>query len=900
MNITTITLRSPVTQSAAPFSFGQGFKKGDVSASVALDIANYQVEPTCLWNDGSVKMATISGRVDLLSNVSKVISISTGTPPSGAALTSANIVTAAPAASVQCGALGTVNLSSLLASPFRTLYSGPEMVECHYRSDIGSSLMSVWFHVRLFADGRLWIRVVVENCYLDNGAGGLSANTVQNYIPTVIVGGSTVFSNGGVSLEHPTGTRWKADGWIGGDPQVEVYAIDIDYLRSTKLVPNYALGSMGEPALSTLVEAYTPESIGSHFRLMGGTGYQAQIGILPAWCALYVATGDVRARRSVLANSGHINSYAIAFRDKTTNLPIKPSVFPNWSIYGSGGSGGTASSAGSGGDVRSWESSHHPGEGYLAYLLSGEYWHYETLQLQASMCYLIVGSSDGAGTGLNRWMRAQTRGTGWLTRSLCQAGALCRADDAVGAEYKTMLANMMIRWKAIIDTAGINQLGYIYEYNIDGIYGPGTIAPWQQHFWIQSMGFGSDTEPVANMSDFIAVRNWMYKAIVGILGPNGVDNFCYTEASRYNIVISDVGPQDALGWYDSWGDVYTATIGSTNTSCGTALNGTSASQPSSASTGYWGNLIPAIAYAVDHEAPGAQDSFNRMRGASNWSIAASSFDNTPGWGVLPRETTIAGVGETWRVESPAELESMWLVGDRGFGVLGSIIRATTGSGTDGPGVLYNDWQDAGDDTREFRAEVITPPSSGTFYMWEDGTFTLIGAPDGIYTFTYRLWVDGVDLGIAIATINVGAVVISGGAILENFSANGAMSIVTSIVSGGAVLENFSANGVLALATAIISGNVDIEMFDATGHAKTVCVVSGNVSVEEFAAQGDVVCTVALSPTEMRQLFIWVSDLAKIHGLIVGTSLQVSQIQRVAGDIVQTISGGPDNIIVTRQ
>lgn len=87
-------------------------------------------------------------------------------------------------------------------------------------------------------------------------------------------------------------------------------------------------------------------------------------------------------------------------------------------------------------------------------------------------------------------------------------------------------------------------------------------------------------------------------------------------------------------------------------------------------------------------------------------------------------------------------------GNPGLGVTGAVIRATTATGTHGPGLLYNDWDSGADDAKEFRALIVSPPSSGTLFVFEDGSFTFNGAPDGAYTLTYRLFVDGVDLGVA--------------------------------------------------------------------------------------------------------------------------------------------------------
>jgi hypothetical protein len=46
--------------------------------------------------------------------------------------------------------------------------------------------------------------------------------------------------------------------------------------------------------------------------------------------------------------------------------------------------------------------------------------------------------------------------------------------------------------------------------------------------------------------------------------------------------------------------------------------------------------MPAIAYAVDHGAPGASAAWARLTGATNWNtVLQSGFENTPPWGVIP-------------------------------------------------------------------------------------------------------------------------------------------------------------------------------------------------------------------------------------------------------------------------
>ena len=109
---------------------------------------------------------------------------------------------------------------------------------------------------------------------------------------------------------------------------------------------------------------------------------------------------------------------------------------------------------------------------------------------------------------------------------------------------------------------------------------------------------------------------------------------------------------------------------------------------------------------------------------------------------------------TCRVDSTL-IAGACVVGDRGLGVLGSVIRSTTATGAHGAGFLYNDWA-SGDDAKEFRGLIVTPPASGTLVAYEDGSFDFTAPADGSYSFTYRLFVDGVDLGTAVASFTVGA------------------------------------------------------------------------------------------------------------------------------------------------
>jgi hypothetical protein len=184
---------------------------------------------------------------------------------------------------------------------------------------------------------------------------------------------------------------------------------------------------------------------------------------------------------------------------------------------------------------------------------------------------------------------------------------------------------------------------------------------------------------------------------------------------------------------------------------------------------------------------------------------------------------------------PAELISgAYVIGDVGLGVLGSAVPST---GEHGASYLYNDLDLPADADKEIRGLIVTPPSAGTFYAYEDGSFSFVGAPSGTYTFVYRLYVDGADLGTATATIYLG---------------DG--------VSGAAVLTGITAGG-----TIIGGGFPDMP----------------------------------LTNIQMQQLFSWVNELALVHGLVSGADLVVTETARTAGAVEQTITTVGGTVTVAR-
>lgn len=104
-----------------------------------------------------------------------------------------------------------------------------------------------------------------------------------------------------------------------------------------------------------------------------------------------------------------------------------------------------------------------------------------------------------------------------------------------------------------------------------------------------------------------------------------------------------------------------------------------------------------------------------------------------------------------RVDTSQLISGAVVVGDTGLGVLAENVPST---GEDGPGYLWNDLVFPADQGSEVMGTVVSWPTNGTLYVYEDSSFTYTGTSD---IFTYQFKIDGVSIGSpATVTLNVGA------------------------------------------------------------------------------------------------------------------------------------------------
>lgn len=388
---------------SAAWTAGLAFAYGEVPSgeSIGAAGASLQVDVRNRWPDGSLKFAVVSG----ITPAAEVFVQRWATPASGASVAEPAIAAVVTFTNVrdssgaQLHATLTANIAAARTAgagawsrtqPRRVRQIlGPVMSEFHYFVPTDDPHTSVWFYVRAYSNGASSVRVVVQNSWTQVVAPGS-----RTYNVDISLGGTSRFTAS--DLAHLHHTRWTQLHWIG---EGGVMAQGARHLQSTSLAPRAAVDAVDSTVWTArpdggtkyaswtraLAERPTPFALANIDPALGAGGATDNVGPLPAWDVTYVVTGDARAYWAVLGNAEAMGRFPLMYVDEVTGNPLEPSRYPNLRASGGGVSdawGGTpATPSPSGGHLTPvWAYSHGPKGGYLAYLLTGEWHHLQTVQ----------------------------------------------------------------------------------------------------------------------------------------------------------------------------------------------------------------------------------------------------------------------------------------------------------------------------------------------------------------------------------------------------------------------------------------------------------------------------------------------------------------------------------------
>lgn len=210
----------------------------------------------------------------------------------------------------------------------------------------------------------------------------------------------------------------------------------------------------------------------------------------------------------------------------------------------------------------------------------------------------------------------------------------------VGGQVRTITGYVGATRTATVATPfTVATAGAAAELRTDNVYFD---AGWMQDFVTAAFGYAKAMDlnisaaDRTKLTDFFA---WKAKSVVGRFGGTTATDYLYRDAALYTVAVAPSNTADWVTgtgpWYANWGALYDATF-THQASPGARAEGGLRGGNFPESSSYWGNLQPALAYAVQHGVSGAQAALDRMMGSSNWSAFSAGFIAAPEWSVRAR------------------------------------------------------------------------------------------------------------------------------------------------------------------------------------------------------------------------------------------------------------------------
>jgi hypothetical protein len=632
--------RSTATQRNVAVTFGQAFRAGDVAADqpVVARLADgtalpLQFDKKASYADGSVRHAVLTVLLPTLPGrgVEEVALAGGSEHIAGESIVLDDLLKSAfdTTVSLKMGGV-TYRASAREALAARSLQflRGPLVSEWIAGGPVKTSdgvvhpHLAAYFHVRAYGKPVSAARVDVV---LENNWTLVPSPQDFTYDVSIQVPGDVGYARS--ALTHYAHARWHQRLWWGTAPSV--YAqLDLNYLQSTKLIPSYEAVRPDGSYLSSLRASTEPMRNGDLTAHMDDTGAQDDIAPLPRWDAVYAVSGDVRAYDAMLANADGAAAYGVHYRDETTGLPATVDSYPNSSLIDPDSStpvipeGRSANPYSPG----SW-SSHQPSIGFLAYLVTGDYFYLEEMQFWSAYNLLWV-NADYRRHALGLWYTGSLRGEAWAYRSLAQA-AVATPDMHPLRPYLAakLLNNIQNDTRMYVEPGGKYKNGLGAMYMAEGNE--------QYRFYDYFMSWAMQYLVDLGFTQAVPLRDYKLQFPIGLMGmaPN---EYCFQLAPQYTW---KAGPGGTDTFYTSFREVYeNTTPAAAGLGCGTSkladlmrgpVNGMSGNQ--TAVDSYYANLQAALAAAYDSGLLGGRTAWKRLL----LSGRHPDYSNAPQWALVP-------------------------------------------------------------------------------------------------------------------------------------------------------------------------------------------------------------------------------------------------------------------------
>ncbi len=494
-------------QTNLPFTFGHGFKQGDVPANSSLSAklgsgtsVPLQVDKKATYSDGSLRHAVLTAKLSrLAANADETLTLFTkANGPSTAGISFNTLKASAfdakvdfvlswqvPDPAVTNHDLGkTITKSapySISAKDViqntqtpRVWLSGPLVTEWIIGGPVKETStgrphehLMAYFHIRAYTGAntgtidRIRVDVVVENnwLYVPNPVNLTYTATISipgqpmwEYIETIekkdANGDPIKDSNGDpIIVIKKTIENYHHARWhkrFWWNKTSNVYVKqNAAYLQSTPMVPKYEALTPSEAYLDGLISSVLPGKIGNLRVNMPDTGYSPTIGPIPNWVAAYVITTDRRAYEATLANADAGGSYSAHYRDKNTGYPASIADHPKASTKGNARN--IAKPVGK--DRYIADTAHMPSIAYVPYLITGDYYYLEELHFWVTYALLNIPPGDAnilyRGGAKGYVYSGQARAQAWSLREIARAAFITPDTHPQKQHYNNVINNNM-------------------------------------------------------------------------------------------------------------------------------------------------------------------------------------------------------------------------------------------------------------------------------------------------------------------------------------------------------------------------------------------------------------------------------------------------------------------------
>jgi len=540
------------TKSAAQYvRFNQIFAEGDLpqgqslSAVIGTKTVPLQMDVLSRYADGSVKSAILTVAAP---SIAAATTLQANLVTSGATVGTAIATDAALAhgydlkVNMNISGLGSVTINAaqklagaVAAGDFEVLRQGVLATEIRFDVAVTRALR-VTFDVVTYADGSVSTKVSFQN---DAAMGAVGGAVLFNSL-SMVEGGTTRFST--TNLTQYQFQVWAQDVTQDSSAKQTLNVRhDIDYLERTGAIWNYDLTAKvgaASPVPSDWTNVLGENGV---TKTMAAAGERPDIGPTTEANARWLITQDASAATYALAQDQAAGSVPWHYYDTAKGHYLSVADYPELFIDYRG----AVQPRQLADDASGWipDRAHTPDLSYVAWLLTGDRYHLDMLNAQASW---VIGNTwnayreneKGIVTHRDEEMRAQA----WALRTV-QEAAFANPDGSYEKAYFTRIANN--NWADLrAKTAALTSTqGDVHGY-LPGLWAPGSLAPWPQDYFASTSALGA----LQGNQDARAVLKWQANFLSG--------RFLSPDMNPYNGFIYRLDVGDSSGkLFTTWAEV---------------------------------------------------------------------------------------------------------------------------------------------------------------------------------------------------------------------------------------------------------------------------------------------------------------------------------------------------------